>query len=301
MPVSPLTTTSVLPSIAVATIGSPAAIACGMTRGSPSQSDAIASTSAAPRRSGTSRRSPVKITWLSSFSAERRAATAGRKGPSPAITIRAPGTFRINHAADSMRSRLDRRDDASKQRWTPSVGQLIDERRQVLIGHEAGDQVVVGPPPGQQQGSAAGRRAFEHDVGIGDAGRRRAREPTSSWRSRRRSLARLGSSAERSRSGRPWRRWASRRQPRTVQKRDRGVDGRSCITLLPESRSATSHRAAGGTGRAHGVAVPSTAAGSGDGRAPGDFVRGGRARRTRGRRDAASPRRSGSGARGRMP
>ena len=70
---------------------------------------------------------------------------------------------------------------------------------------------------------------------------------------------------------------------RTVQKRDRGVDGRSCITLLTASRSATSHRAAGGTGRDHGVAGPSTAAGSGDGRAPGDSVRGGRARRTRGR------------------
>ena len=51
---------------------------------------------------------------------------------------------------------------------------------------------------------------------------------------------------------------------RTVQKRDRGVDGRSCITLLTESRRATSHRAAGGPGRDHGVAVPSTAAGSGD-------------------------------------
>ena len=88
---------------------------------------------------------------------------------------------------------------------------------------------------------------------------------------------------------------------RPVQKRDRGVDGRSCITLLTDSRRATSHRAAGGTGRAHGVAVPSTAAGSGDGRAPGDSVRGGRARRTRGRRDAASPRRSGPCARGRMP
>ena len=91
------------------------------------------------------------------------------------------------------------------------------------------------------------------------------------------------------------------RAPRTVQKRDRGVDGRSCITLLTDSRSATSHRAAGGTGRAHGVAVPSTAAGSGDCRAPGDSVRSGRARRTRGRRDAASPRRSGPGARGRSP
>ena len=67
---------------------------------------------------------------------------------------------------------------------------------------------------------------------------------------------------------------------RTVQKRDRKVDGRSCITLLTDSRRATSHRAAGGTGRDHGVAVPSTAAGSGDGRAPGDSVRGGRARRT---------------------
>ena len=72
---------------------------------------------------------------------------------------------------------------------------------------------------------------------------------------------------------------------RTVQKRDRGVDGRSCITLLPDSSSATSHRAAGGTGRDHGVAGPSTAAGSGDGRAPGDSVRGGHARRTRGRRE----------------
>ena len=41
----------------------------------------------------------------------------------------------------------------------------------------------------------------------------------------------------------------------TVQERDRGVDGRSCITLLTESRRATSHRAAGGTGRDHGVAV----------------------------------------------
>ena len=88
---------------------------------------------------------------------------------------------------------------------------------------------------------------------------------------------------------------------RTVQKLDRGVDGRSCITLLTDRSSATSPRAAGGTGRDHGVAVPSTAAGSGDGRAPGDSVRGGRARRTRGRRAAASPRRSGPGARGRMP
>ena len=67
---------------------------------------------------------------------------------------------------------------------------------------------------------------------------------------------------------------------RTVQKRDRRVDGRSCITLLTDSRRATSHRAAGGTGRDPGVAGPSTAAGSGDGRAPGDSVRGGRARRT---------------------
>ena len=67
--------------------------------------------------------------------------------------------------------------------------------------------------------------------------------------------------------------------PRTVQKLDRGVDGRSCITLLTDSSSATSHRAAGGTGRDHGVAVPSTAAGSGDCRAPGDSVRGGSARR----------------------
>ena len=88
---------------------------------------------------------------------------------------------------------------------------------------------------------------------------------------------------------------------RTVQKLDRGVDGRSCIPLLTDSRRATSHRSAGGTGRDHGVAVPSTAAGSGDGRAPGDAVRGGRARRTRGRRDAASPRRSGPCARGRSP
>ena len=91
------------------------------------------------------------------------------------------------------------------------------------------------------------------------------------------------------------------RRGRTVQELDRGVDGRSCITLLTESRRATSHRAAGGTGRDHGVAVPSTAAGSGAWRAPGDSVRGGRARRTRGRRDAASPRRSGPGARGRSP
>ena len=82
---------------------------------------------------------------------------------------------------------------------------------------------------------------------------------------------------------------------------DCGVDGRSCITLLTESRRATSHRAAGGTGRDHGVAGPLTAAGSGDCRAPGDSVRGGRARRTRGRRDAASPRRSGPCARGRIP
>ena len=88
---------------------------------------------------------------------------------------------------------------------------------------------------------------------------------------------------------------------RTVQKQDRGVDGRSCITLLTDRSSATSHRAAGGTGRDHGVAVPSTAARSGDGRAPGDSVRGGRARRTRGRRDAARPRRSGPCARGRIP
>ena len=73
---------------------------------------------------------------------------------------------------------------------------------------------------------------------------------------------------------------------RTVQELDRGVDGRSCITLLTESSSSTSHRAAGGTGRDHGVAVPSTAAGSGDCRAPGDSVRGGSARRTRGRRAA---------------
>ena len=63
----------------------------------------------------------------------------------------------------------------------------------------------------------------------------------------------------------------------------------------------TRPRAAGGTGRDHGVAVPSTAAGSGDSRAPGDSVRGGSARRTRGRRDAASPRRSGPCARGRSP
>ena len=88
---------------------------------------------------------------------------------------------------------------------------------------------------------------------------------------------------------------------RTVQKLDRGVDGRSCITLLTDRSRSTSHRAAGGTGRDHGVAVPSTAAGSGDCRAPGDSVRGGRARRTRGRRDAASPRRSGPCARGRIP
>ena len=54
---------------------------------------------------------------------------------------------------------------------------------------------------------------------------------------------------------------------RTVQKLDRGVDGRSCITLLTDSSSSISHRAAGGTGRDHGVAVPSTAAGSGDCRA----------------------------------
>ena len=40
---------------------------------------------------------------------------------------------------------------------------------------------------------------------------------------------------------------------RTVQKLGRGVDGRSCITLLTDSRRATSHRAAGGTGRDHGV------------------------------------------------
>ena len=73
------------------------------------------------------------------------------------------------------------------------------------------------------------------------------------------------------------------RRRRTVQKLDRGVDGRSWITLLTDSRSATSHRAAGGTGRDHGVAVPSTAAGSGDCRAPGDSVRGGSARRTRAR------------------
>ena len=52
--------------------------------------------------------------------------------------------------------------------------------------------------------------------------------------------------------------------PRTVQKRDRGVDGRSCITRLTDRSRATSHRAAGGTGRDHGVAVPSTAAGSGE-------------------------------------
>ena len=71
---------------------------------------------------------------------------------------------------------------------------------------------------------------------------------------------------------------------RTVRELDRGVDGRSCITLLTDSRRATSHRAAGGTGRDHGVAGPSTAAGSSDCRAPGDSVRGGRARRTRGRR-----------------
>ena len=60
-------------------------------------------------------------------------------------------------------------------------------------------------------------------------------------------------------------------------------DGRACITRLTDRRSATSHRAAGGTGRDHGVAVPSTAADSGDCRAPGDSVRGGRARRTRAR------------------
>ena len=37
----------------------------------------------------------------------------------------------------------------------------------------------------------------------------------------------------------PW----SRPIPRTVQKLDRGVDGRSCITLLTDSSSSTSHRA----------------------------------------------------------
>ncbi len=54
---------------------------------------------------------------------------------------------------------------------------------------------------------------------------------------------------------------------RTVQKRDRGGDGRSCSTRLTDRSRATSHRAAGATGRDHGVAGPSTAAGSGDGRA----------------------------------
>ena len=42
---------------------------------------------------------------------------------------------------------------------------------------------------------------------------------------------------------------------RTVQKLDRGVDGRSCITLLTDSSSSTSHRAAGGTGRDHGAST----------------------------------------------
>ena len=48
---------------------------------------------------------------------------------------------------------------------------------------------------------------------------------------------------------------------RTVQKRDRRVDGRSCITLLTDSRRATSHRAAGGTGRDPGVVLPSSSVG----------------------------------------
>ena len=56
-------------------------------------------------------------------------------------------------------------------------------------------------------------------------------------------------------------RWARRWHLNAVlsKKRDRGGDGRSCITLLTDRSSATSHRA------------------------PGDSVRGGRARRTRGR------------------
>ena len=60
---------------------------------------------------------------------------------------------------------------------------------------------------------------------------------------------------------RGWTQWQEQRSgsrrchTRTVQKLDRGVDGRSCITLLTDSSSSTSHRAAGGTGRDHGAST----------------------------------------------
>ena len=51
----------------------------------------------------------------------------------------------------------------------PRLELHASERRQVLVGDEAGDQVVLRPPPAQQPRAAAGRGALEHHVGVCDA------------------------------------------------------------------------------------------------------------------------------------
>ena len=50
----------------------------------------------------------------------------------------------------------------------------VGERRQVLVGDKACDQVVVGPPAGHQPRSTTRRASLEHHVGVGHAGRRRS-------------------------------------------------------------------------------------------------------------------------------
>ena len=72
----------------------PVAIACGKTRGSPSHKLLNTNTSKAAINSGTSRRSPVRMTRSAMPAACKAASTSGRSAPSPTITNQTSGLCR---------------------------------------------------------------------------------------------------------------------------------------------------------------------------------------------------------------
>ncbi|MCX8045065.1 MAG: hypothetical protein N3B18_13180 [Desulfobacterota bacterium] len=82
-PLTPSLMTSHTPSTAFATTGSPAAIACGITRGSPSHNDVKMNTSMQRSSAGTSCRDPGNFITSTSPSSARRRSTSGRSAPSP--------------------------------------------------------------------------------------------------------------------------------------------------------------------------------------------------------------------------
>ena len=77
------------------------------------------------------------------------------------------------------------REPVARAENPPRLELQVGERRQVLVGDDAGDEVVVRAPPAHQPRAVAGRRSLHDDVRIGHAGGRGAcgNRISARWRS----------------------------------------------------------------------------------------------------------------------